>query len=99
MFTLRDELAVVKHLLSTKGQVLYGARTYPAPVPQVPPGSAQSAVMFAAEGNNTWAKQVAALLDACHEIQPAHDSMDEEAHGSPLPKKQHTSFGEVLAKL
>ena len=94
-FTFRDELAAVKCLLSTKGKVVCGVRTCPAPLPQVPPGSAQSAVMLALEANNMWAKQVAAVLDAQPDIQPAHDSTDEEDHSSPPPKEQCTSFGEV----
>ena len=86
----RDDLAVVKHLLSTKVQVVCGVRTCPAPLPQVSPGRSQSAVMLAAEGSNMWAKQPAALLEACPDIQPTHHSMDEEDHSSPSPKKQCT---------
>ena len=33
------------------------------------------------------AKQAAALLDACSDIQPMDDSADEEDHGSPPPKE------------
>ena len=86
----RDELAVVKHLLPTKGWVVCGARTHLAPPPQVPPGSAWSTVILAAEVDNLQVKQVAALLDAHPYIQPTHDSADEEDHSSPPPKKQCT---------
>ena len=51
--------------------------------------------MLAAEAKNMQAKQVAALLNAQPDKQPMHDSMDEEDHGSPPPKKQCTRFGEV----
>ena len=64
-----------------------GVRTHPAPLPHVPPGSAQSTVMLLAEANNMWEKQVAALLDDCPDIQPAHDSAHKEDHSFP-PKKQ-----------
>ena len=66
---------------------MYGARTCPAPLPQVPPESAQSAIMLAVEAGNMQAKQVAALLDAHPDVQPTHNSKDEEDHGSPPPKK------------
>ena len=62
----------------------------PAPLPPVPVGSAQSVVMLLADAEYMWAKQAAALLDACMDFQPAHDSADEEDHGSPPPKKQQT---------
>ena len=65
-------------------------RTCPDPLPQVPPGSDQSTVMLVVEAINMQAKQVAALLDAHLDIQPTHDSADEEDHSSPLPKKQYT---------
>ena len=52
----RDELAVVKCLLSTKGWVVCGVGKHPAPLPQVPLGSAQSAVMLAVEADNMWAQ-------------------------------------------
>ena len=65
-------------------------RTHPSPLPQVPPGSAQSTVMLAVEANNMWAKQVAAILDAHPDIQLAHTSMDEDDHGSPPQKEQST---------
>ena len=86
----RDELAVIKHLLSTKGWVVCGAMTFPTPLPQVLPGGAWSTVMLAVEADNMWVKQAAALLDACPNIQLTHDSTDEEDHGSPPPKKQCT---------
>ena len=60
----------------------------PAPLPQVPPGSAQSAVILAAEANNMWVKQVAAILDGHPDKQLAHGSIDEEDHGCPPSKKQ-----------
>ena len=46
--------------------------------------------MLAVAANNIWVKQVDAILDACPDIQLAHDSADEEDHGSPPPKKQCT---------
>ena len=65
-------------------------RTHPAPLPQVPPGSEWSTVILAAEAENMWPKQAAAILDAHPDIQLAHNSMDEEDQGSPPPKKQCT---------
>ena len=59
-----------------------GARTCLAHLSQVPSGSAQSAVMLAAEADNMWAKQVAAILDACPDIQLAHGFAD--GQGGPL---------------
>ena len=51
-YTFVEELAVVKQLVFTKGWVVGGVRTCPAPLPQVPPGSAQSVVMLAVEADN-----------------------------------------------
>ena len=67
-----------------------GARTHPAPLTHIPPESAQSTVMLAAVADNMWVKQAAVILDAHPYMQPTHDSMDEEDHGSPSPKKQCT---------
>ena len=69
---------MVNCLLSISGMVVCGARTHPAPLPHVPPISAWSTVMVAAEAENMQAKQAATLLNAHPDIQPAHDSEDEE---------------------
>ena len=53
--------------------IVCDSQTCPAPVPSVPPGSAQSAVTLMADDENIWAKQAAAMLDAYTNVQPAHD--------------------------
>ena len=54
-------------------QGMGGVRAHSAPLPQIPPGNSQSAVMLAAKADNMLTKQAAAILDACPNIQPAHD--------------------------
>ena len=44
--------------------------------------------MLAVEANNIWAKQAAALLDACPDMQPTHNSADEEDY-SLLPQRNN----------
>ena len=56
-------------------------------------------MLLAAGPDNMWAKQAAALLDACPNIQPMYDLADEEDHSSPPPKEEQMWSGEAWAKL
>ena len=62
-----------------------GSRAIPVPL-MLAGGTGLSPVMLASRFNNMHAEQRAQLLHEHTDVQPMHDSTDEEDHSEPPPK-------------